>query len=928
MFYDDGFWIMLAIYLLLTPLTAIVLSGWAMRRSSLLRTEVARLRVAVDLAERGATRPARPQDTTAAPDAENEIEEEEPSIEPVEPASAEKSSDIEDVAPILPEDDEPAVKASPFAPAPPRLGWEQRLASRWMLWLGGIALALGGGFLVKVSLDMGLLSPGLRCLLGALLGLALAVGGEVLRRRPFQMKVAEAAPNYLPQALSAAGIAILFASTYAAHGLYGLLAAPIAFMLLGIIAFAGVGLAMLQGPFIAALGLLGGFVTPALIATVKPSALPLFAYLLALTVASLAVSRYRAWNWLAILAIAGANFWAMLWAGAAWRMESAPVFGLYLTALAVAVVWYRYDIVSPWPSRTSSPDDTSTHRYPWSGLDLLVCGSFAGLLLNAFFFARLDHYGVASLATLGVLVSWGLLQGRRVPSLSAFPLLAALAVTATLAAWHLPQFVPGPEPLIVLEAGPVAHPRAPIVPPELVAFVGVSVAFAILFATAAFLLMTGARRPGAWASLSAGVPIAILVIAYWRIADFQTSLSWAGISLLLAAAAVAAAVRSERGGDPMRGALGAYAVAVVAAVALAATMELREAWLTVALAALLPAIAWIERHLDLRALRATAGVLALVVIGRLLFNQTLLSGSPVGQPLFNWILYGYGLPALFFLAASRLFDGRGQDRLVALLEAGTVLFVTLLVTFEIRSFFNDGRVGASSFDLAEQSTQILGWLGLALGLFWINRHRRDVILLWSWRALGALAVLAIALGPLTFGNPLWSGAEVGDWHVLNLLALAYLAPAALLSVALWLLKRTGERVGAMVAGSAILVMIFVWQSLELRHAFHGTSLTSGATSDAEWYAYSLVWLVYAALLLVVGIWHSMTVLRHAGLALLSLVALKVFLFDMGALTGLYRAGSFLGLGVSLIGIGYLYQRFVFPPKAPDGPAENDLLKSG
>jgi uncharacterized membrane protein len=59
-----------------------------------------------------------------------------------------------------------------------------------------------------------------------------------------------------------------------------------------------------------------------------------------------------------------------------------------------------------------------------------------------------------------------------------------------------------------------------------------------------------------------------------------------------------------------------------------------------------------------------------------------------------------------------------------------------------------------------------------------------------------------------------------------------------------------------------------------------------------------------------------------------LVALKVFLFDMGALTGLYRAGSFLGLGVSLIGIGYLYQRFVFPPKAPGGPAASGPGKSG
>ena len=38
---------------------------------------------------------------------------------------------------------------------------------------------------------------------------------------------------------------------------------------------------------------------------------------------------------------------------------------------------------------------------------------------------------------------------------------------------------------------------------------------------------------------------------------------------------------------------------------------------------------------------------------------------------------------------------------------------------------------------------------------------------------------------------------------------------------------------------------------------------------------------------------------------------KVFLFDLGHLTGLYRAASVFGLGVSLLLVSLLYQRFVF-----------------
>jgi uncharacterized membrane protein len=40
----------------------------------------------------------------------------------------------------------------------------------------------------------------------------------------------------------------------------------------------------------------------------------------------------------------------------------------------------------------------------------------------------------------------------------------------------------------------------------------------------------------------------------------------------------------------------------------------------------------------------------------------------------------------------------------------------------------------------------------------------------------------------------------------------------------------------------------------------------------------------------------------------------VFLLDMAGLTGIYRALSFIGLGLVLVGIGWLYQRLLFPPR--------------
>ena len=70
-------------------------------------------------------------------------------------------------------------------------------------------------------------------------------------------------------------------------------------------------------------------------------------------------------------------------------------------------------------------------------------------------------------------------------------------------------------------------------------------------------------------------------------------------------------------------------------------------------------------------------------------------------------------------------------------------------------------------------------------------------------------------------------------------------------------------------------------------------------------------------LLAAGILLRSLPLRVASAAVIVLTVLKVFLIDMSDLTGIYRALSFLGLGAVLIGIGWFYQRLLFPrPSRP------------
>ena len=100
-------------------------------------------------------------------------------------------------------------------------------------------------------------------------------------------------------------------------------------------------------------------------------------------------------------------------------------------------------------------------------------------------------------------------------------------------------------------------------------------------------------------------------------------------------------------------------------------------------------------------------------------------------------------------------------------------------------------------------------------------------------------------------------------------------------------------------------------TLEVMRFYHGEVLR-GAVSDPEQYTFSAVWLAFGVVLLLVGLLIGSKPARLASAAVVLLTIAKVFLVDMAGLAGIWRALSFIGLGLVLVGIGYLYQRLLFP----------------
>ena len=78
---------------------------------------------------------------------------------------------------------------------------------------------------------------------------------------------------------------------------------------------------------------------------------------------------------------------------------------------------------------------------------------------------------------------------------------------------------------------------------------------------------------------------------------------------------------------------------------------------------------------------------------------------------------------------------------------------------------------------------------------------------------------------------------------------------------------------------------------------------------AQQLSISVVWMIYGGAMLTVGIARRSKLLRVMALFLLGLTILKVFLIDLSALEKLYRIISFIVLGVILLAVSFLYQRY-------------------
>jgi uncharacterized membrane protein len=837
---------------------------------------------------------------------------------PVAPSAASESK-TETIAqaappPIPPVAPPPIPDVPAAAPASqPGPGFEERIGTRWVVWVGGLTLALGGFFMVRYSIDAGLLGPGVRTLLGGAFALALLAAGEWTRRKE-NIAGIEALPiANIPAILTAAGTAVAFATVYAAYALYDFLAPATAFILLGLVALGTLAAALLHGPALAGLGIAAAFVTPILVSSNKPDFWALYIYLAIVTAAAFGLARIRLWRWLAVTTIVFALLWTFPCLQCGPSMVAPHAFhvmsGFVLAALLV-VCGFMF----------GPPADEGQ-------IEPISSGSLAAYLAGATLIVLASFHADAALVVLGLLVAGTFFVAWRAQAATGAIAAAAIFVFAVFAEWA----VRGNPDMLVLPGGPLPG-IGPVATDGSVSLHLVTAAiFAAGFGAAGFLAQgrsVSAIIPVVWSAAGVFTPLALLIALYARIAHLDRSIPFAILAVLLAAAFAVAtetlSKRETRPGLPISIAL--FATGALAALALALTFALEKGWLTIALALMSMGTAWISMQRPIPFLRSLSAILAGIVVLRIGYEPRIVGDAVGTTPIFNWLLWGYGIPALSFWVASIFLRRRADDAPLRTVESAAILFTVLLAFTEIRHAVNGGDIYRINAGLTEIALQVCVALAMAIGLERLRIRSGSIVHNISAILLTVFAGLATVFGLMLLERPILWPIDVGGVFI-NLLLLAYALPAVLALLLSYAVagRRPAAYANTIAAGALVLALTYV--TFEIRRLYHGPVLSRGVTTGAEQYTYSIAWLAFGVALLGIGILFNSQRARLASAMVIALTILKAFVIDMSTLTGVYRALSFMCLGLVLVAIGWLYQRILFRRQAAPPPSDGAAVQA-
>ena len=747
----------------------------------------------------------------------------------------------------------------PPVPAPSAFNWEAFMGVKLFAWLGGLALFLGIVFLVKYSFENNLITPLGRLTIGGIVGAGLVATGWWLARGQYRATA---------QSLCATGIVILYADLFAAHSFYVLISLTTAFFAMTAVTLFSFLLAVaLDAQVIVILGLLGGFLTPFLLASGIDNALALFLYIALLDLGIAAVALRKRWLYLLLLAAIGTAVTQVCWAAAWFNLTTGGrAFWIFLGFEALFLAVYFWN-------KRLAPDKWATAAASLIGLVALGFGFWicafpllARQPLLFFSFIFLADAGLLALPVIGrshrvIAAGAGAITFALVATWIGFfatyaPLnvsLVAIIIFALLHAATTPAEAWRGNILPFTATGTVTPYALLIILVDRLALTDPTHVFAVAFVLTTILLAAAIVRRADWLSASALFGVALLEVI-WQNDRFVNdaagpALIWYGLFLLLFVAYPFCSAQKEK----------------VWSWAISALAQALQFWLFYRAITL----AWPNDRMGLLAVAfvvpAAIGVIALVRV----YNAVPATG----------------------------------DVRLAWQGGALLLFVSLIFPLQF-----------------DREWITLGWALEGLALLWLfhrvpHRGLRVVAVM-----LLCAAFVRLALNPAVLEYHRRSSRRIWNWYLYayGITTLCLLGGARLFGRAT---EKSIDRFGPPLLGSLGAILAFLLLNLEIADYFSiGPTLTFSFTGNfARDMTYSIAWAVFALVLIVAGMKMKLRFARYAGVALLIVTLVKLFLHDLSDLSELYRIGAFVGVAIVLIAASFIYQRFLLPARGEGNP---------
>jgi uncharacterized membrane protein len=814
----------------------------------------------------------------------------------------------EPTPPKLPTPPQPTEPQPPSEHLKTAFEWEMLLGGKLALWVGAVLVLLAASF--GIAYGWQFIGPVGRVLLGVLAGLTFIAVGEFAKGR---------AAKWFVEGIVALGLALLYLSIWAAAMRYRIVGVPVAFAGMAVVTTVSVAFSVRHDALsLILLATLGGFLTPVILRAETVGAAQttnFFVYITLLNAGILATSAYKRWQIMnfvtlfATLMLVGG--WALLNYTPETRWQT------FAFATINFLIFVASGLVFPLRFREKSNPNDLAFLLTVTGIYFPIGAGLVWEPLASIAMPKHLNFMRGALGLFPLLLSafWAIVSEvlrKRVPADKTLALTANGLAIGFLTLTVPMQFQGNPMAMAwAIEAAVLAAIASRLERDEVFANFVKGAAMLVWVLALVSLLMLDMTKPLAeWRPIlnERFITFAVVIAAsafmareFWQEAVDETSCT------LVATVA----------GILVFWLLGREVPAMFEWAGWFANYQGEASWLTVFGAWALVALLLLSLGLRAEPLQGLVAIAWLVLVGAAVVTTIL--GASVVTVEWLWLLNPRFINSAIVVGAltaativSVKSEGRSEWLMPSAFSLAAAILGVVALSEEIYAAFWLWKIPSAETWETAAWLSVAGFWGVASFVVWLMGLRWQFV---GLRVVGVglwfLAVLTVLVASLS--------PDIGNWlPIVNFRVLAFVALIAS-GIGFAIAFRSGE--SALVEGERGIGLPFwfgaginalaLWLLTQETHfLFSKTQLPSPETwGYAAQGAISVVWAIYAAGAMWVGIARRWASARWLGLSLLSISVLKVFVVDLSFLTLPYRMLSFGVLGLILLCVAWAYSRF-------------------